>query len=61
MTHSSAIQAVEPTEPAQFPQSRAEYLYRFLDNRVVHGRQGNWRICVYSVVEAGEELGRRRR
>ena len=56
MRDSSADYAVEHGEPALFPQTRAEYLYRFLDNRVVHGRQGNWRVCVYSVVEAGEQL-----
>ena len=39
-----------------WPDSWAEHVYRFLDDRVVHAREGDWRIRVYSVLEDGERL-----
>jgi hypothetical protein len=31
-------------------------LYRFLDDRLVHGNEGDWRLRVYSVTEDGERF-----
>lgn len=56
MKHSLAGSVVEQAEPAQFPRSPAEYLYHFLDDRVVYGPDGNWRTRVYGVIASGEEL-----
>jgi hypothetical protein len=56
MSHSSAKLAAHHAEPNLVPESSAEYLYRSLDNQVVHAREGDWRIRVYSVVEDGHEL-----
>ena len=54
MQRASRARAARTTQ-LQFPQSRAEHLYRLLDDRAVQGPDGEWRIRVYSVMPTGSE------
>ena len=55
MSDSPAQCGIDGFEPHKWPESWAECLYRFLDNRVVHAEEGDWQIQVY-VTEDGQRI-----